>query len=52
MFSYRLTPNFGVTLKLETDLERMWKETVMAESDILSWIFLRTVEVKTKKIIF
>jgi hypothetical protein len=47
-----LTPNFGVTSKLETDLEGMWKETVTAEFDILSRIFLRTVQVKIKKIIF
>jgi hypothetical protein len=40
-----------VTSKLETDLERMWKETVMAEFYILSRIFLRTVQVKINKII-
>jgi hypothetical protein len=51
-FSYLSMLNFGVTSKLETDLERMWKEEVMAEFHILSWIFLRTVQVKMKKIIF
>ena len=50
--SYLSAPNFGVTSKLETELEGMWKEAVMAEFDILSCVFVRTAQVEIKKIVF